>query len=175
MLKKFFSNKLALILSLYIPIVALDIITKYIVHTSMKYHETIPVIPGFFNLTYVRNLGSAWGMFSNVTSNIRVPFFWTISICAIVGISVYLYFVPKEKKLTLVTFSLILSGATGNFLDRINIFHGGGYVIDFLDFYIGSYHWPSFNVADSAISVAIFFLLLLAFQEEMERRKTNKK
>jgi len=169
--KNFLKSKHFIIPCVFIPVVLLDQITKQIVHRTFEYHESIKIIPGLFNLTCVRNFGAAWGVFADASSSIRVPFFWAISIIAITGISIYLYILPPQKKLTIITFSLILSGASGNFLDRVGVFHRGGYVIDFLDFYIQKWHWPAFNVADSAISIAIGLLIYEAIMEEVNKRK----
>ena len=173
--KKIFSRKLGLVSLIVLPVIVFDQLTKQLIHRNFTYHESVEIIPGFFNLTYVRNSGAAWGIFSDTTSSIRTPFFWAISIIAIIGISVYLYFLPAKKRLSIVTFSLILSGAAGNFLDRVGLFHRGGYVIDFLDFYLNRWHWPAFNVADSAISVSIGLLILLAISEEREKQKRKAK
>ena len=173
--EKIFSSKLSLISFIVLPVIVLDQLTKQLIHRNFAYHESVEIIPGFFNLTYVRNSGAAWGIFSDTASSIRTPFFWAISIIAIIGISVYLYFLPAKKRLSIATFSLILSGATGNFLDRVGLFHRGGYVIDFLDFYLNRWHWPAFNVADSAISVSIGLLVILAISEEREKRKQKAK
>jgi len=179
MLKRIYNSKLFLVFSIIIPIVILDHITKQLIHRNFKFHESMQIIPGFFNLTYVRNLGAAWGLFSDANDFYRIPFFWTISILAIIGISVWLYLIPFTDKLKIFTLSLILSGAIGNFLDRTPLFHSGGYVIDFLDFYITfgnkTYHWPAFNVADSAISISIFLLLIVIYREEKEKKASLQK
>ena len=169
--KNIFAGKLRLVAFIVLPVIGLDQLTKQLIHRNFTFHESIEIIPGFFNITYVRNFGAAWGMLSDTTSSIRIPFFWAISIIAIIGISIYLYFLPAKNRLSIATFSLILSGATGNFLDRVGIFHRGGYVIDFLDFYLNRWHWPAFNIADSAISIAIGLLVILAISEEREKRK----
>lgn len=143
-----------------------DQATKSAVMSAFSTHETLPVIPGFFHLTYIRNPGAAFGFLAKASPAFRSLFFSGVAVVAVLFI---LYFLIREKDggipLTL-SLSLICGGATGNLLDRVRF----GEVVDFLDFSIGGYHWPAFNVADSAISVGAFLLLYEIFQRR-ERRK----
>ncbi len=121
----------------------------------------IEVIPGFFNLVYVRNSGAAFGILQNKQ--------FLLAAVSAVAIAVLAYLLLKEspeKKGLLLALSLILGGTVGNFIDRVRL----EYVIDFLNFHIKNHHWPSFNVADSAISIGVVLLLLLTL---MEQRKTQ--
>lgn len=141
-------------------IVLLDVLTKAYISSTMFLHESFPVIEGFFNITYVRNPGAAFSFLADAPAAFRSIFFVTVTSLAILCI---LYYVAKDKfENPLMTFglSLIMSGAVGNLIDRVRL----GEVIDFIDVYIGSYHWPAFNVADSAISVGAFLLLLEIFR-----------
>lgn len=128
----------------------LDQFTKYLIKSYVSPYEIIRVLP-FFNIVYVENIGSAFGMFKSL-GNI---FFIAVAALTMVFVTV-LIIKDKDNRLS---FSLILGGATGNLTDRII----RGYVIDFLDVYAGRYHWPAFNVADSALTIGIFLLLIKTF------------
>lgn len=137
-------------------IVLLDQVTKLYVDASMPLHESIPVIPGFFSITHIRNPGAAFGFLAEASPLFRSVFFVVVTILAI---SLVLHYIWKSNDgETLLTFglSLILAGAVGNLIDRVRL----GEVIDFLDIYIGANHWPAFNVADSAISVGAVILFI---------------
>jgi len=125
-------------------------------------HESLSVIPGFFDLTYVRNPGAAFGFLAQASPAFRSFFF---SAVAVIAVFLILYFIIRHKEGTLLqatALSLISGGALGNLLDRVRF----GEVVDFLDFYVGSYHWPAFNVADSAISVGACLLLYEIFRKK---------
>ena len=146
-------------------VVGLDQISKIYISSVMSLYASYPVIDGFFNITYVRNPGAAFGFLANATPMFRSLFLIVVSAAAIVMI---LWFLAKNKSAgTLLTFalSLILGGAVGNLLDRIRF----GNVVDFLDFYIASWHWPAFNVADSAISVGAVLLIVEMFGRKKSR------
>lgn len=146
-------------------IIILDQYTKYLIKTNFELYEVKPIIKGFFNLTYILNPGAAFGFLATLNESYRQIFFVIITIIAIF---IVIYLFVKENKFFLrkLSYSLILGGAFGNFIDRLFI----GKVVDFLDFYVGNYHWPAFNVADSAISVGIFFLLLdIIFDKRREK------
>ena len=143
-------------------VVGLDQVSKMYISSVMSLHASSPVIDGFFSITYVRNPGAAFGLFANATPMFRSLFLITVSATAIVMI---LWFLAKNKSAgMLLTFalSLILGGAVGNLVDRIRF----GDVVDFLDFYIVSCHWPAFNVADSAISVGAVLLIVEMFRKK---------
>ncbi len=143
-------------------VVGLDQISKMYVSSVMSLHASHPVIDGFFNITYIRNPGAAFGFLANAAPMFRSLFLIMVSAAAIVMI---LFFLAKNKTAAmLLTFalSLILGGAVGNLLDRIRF----GSVVDFLDLYIASYHWPAFNVADSAILVGAVLLIVEMFRSE---------
>jgi signal peptidase II len=138
----------------------LDQITKYVIHTGLALHESIPVIPGFFSITYIRNPGAAFGFLAGASPAFRYVFFIAVTLFAIGLILHYLHAYAAEDHLLTVSLGMILSGALGNLIDRIRF----GEVIDFLDFYIGVNHWPAFNVADSAISCGAFVLFIYIIQ-----------
>ena len=138
-----------------LAIVLLDQVTKLWVAASMRLHESIPVIPDFFSLTYVRNTGAAFSMFAGHDASYRVPFFIVVSLIAAGVIVSLIRSTPSSQKLALLGCALVLGGAVGNLIDRIAY----GEVIDFLDVYWGDWHWPAFNVADSAITSGVVLLL----------------
>ncbi|MGE5301107.1 MAG: signal peptidase II [Acidobacteriota bacterium] len=125
----------------------LDQATKYFIMHRLNLYQVVKILPSF-NIVYYRNIGSAFGMFKSLGN----VFFIVVSLGAIVAISV-LIIKDAEARLGL---SLILAGAAGNLADRI--IHG--YVVDFLEFYAGSFYWPAFNVADSALTVGIGLLII---------------
>lgn len=136
-------------------VLVLDQITKYIIETHVRLHDTITVIPGFFNITHVRNKGAAFGILSTLPDHWRTAFFLSVTLIAVAAISVLI--VRTIERLPLFAFSLIAGGAIGNVVDRIRY----GEVVDFIQWYVKSYYWPSFNVADSAISIGV---VLLAYE-----------
>lgn len=152
-------GKYVLVFSLALVIVILDQITKIWVDTDMKLYETIPVIDGFFSLTYVRNTGAAFSMLDDLSETYRVPFFASVAVVASLAIVYFVHATPASQKLVLVACGFVLGGAIGNLIDRVAY----GSVIDFLDVYYGAWHWPAFNVADSFISTGVALLLLSSF------------
>lgn len=151
------SQRWSLLLGVSLVIVILDQITKTLVMHAMSVHESIPIIAGFFNLTYIRNPGAAFGMFATTNSAFRLIFFVGTSIFALGLLGTIFYRMHPADVWGQLSVSGIVGGAIGNLLDRLRY----GEVVDFLDFYFGGYHWPAFNVADSAISVGVVSLLIL--------------
>ena len=149
-------------------ILIIDQATKLYVDVHFRLHESVPVIQGFFNLTYVRNKGAAFGILSD--SAIRIPFFITISFVAMIAILWYYRRLRTDQRLAAWALSLVFAGASGNLVDRIRL----GEVIDFLDFFWNSYHWPAFNVADSAISIVVGMLILDMWREERRKNSPQK-
>lgn len=145
-------------------ILLLDQMTKMYVMLNMSLGDSITVIDGFFNITYIRNPGAAFGFLADSSPSFRSIFFIGIAIMAIIMILYLIKKISDEKLLLGFCLSLILSGAVGNLIDRMRF----GEVVDFLDFYLFSYHWPAFNVADSAITVGAIILVL-----EMVKKKTK--
>jgi signal peptidase II len=148
----------------------LDQWTKAVVLERLPLHGRIAVIPGFFDLTHVRNTGGAFGIFGGEKSGLGGFLFLAVSVVAI-GILLVLFIRSKENEQTLgFAYSLILSGALGNLLDRIRL----GEVVDFLELYVSSFRWPAFNIADSAICVGIGLMALeLIIKEEKRGAKTK--
>lgn len=137
-------------------VLGLDQVTKYAIHTSFALYESYPVIDGFLNLTYIRNSGAAFGFLSRQEPTFLRLFFLSVTAVALIVLMIYYTRVPWPYRLTLFGLSLITAGALGNGIDRLWL----GQVIDFIDVYVRAYHWPSFNVADSAICVGVGCLLL---------------
>ncbi len=150
---------------LSLAIVVLDQVMKVYVMETMRLHESIPVIANLFSITYIRNPGAAFGFLSSSSSSFRFVFFGLTSVFAVGLLGMILVRMPKEDWMGRLSVAGILGGAIGNLLDRLRY----GEVIDFLDFYINGYHWPAFNVADSAITVGVVFLILhFALEKEPE-------
>lgn len=145
-------------IALFTGILTLDRITKVLVPHFMDLYQSIEVIPSFFSLTYVLNTGGAFGILAGWDSPFRRIFFIAASIVAL-GLLIHLYRLARREPSGAVRLSLvaITAGAGGNLYDRLIT----GRVVDFLDVYLGSYHWPAFNVADSAITVGAGSLLFL--------------
>ncbi|MFQ5780813.1 MAG: signal peptidase II [Nitrospiria bacterium] len=150
-------------------IIILDQISKFYVQDAFRLHESVSVINGFFSLTYIRNPGAAFGFLADQDGVFRAVFFLTVSVIALSLLVFFFLQTPKEDISALIAISLLFGGAIGNLIDRLRL----GEVVDFLDFYIGQYHWPAFNVADSAITVGIVLLMLnLFFQKKDVARQT---
>lgn len=135
-------------------VLVLDQVTKFIVEKRIRLHEVIVVLPGFFNLTHVRNKGAAFGILSSAPDVWRSIFFITVTVIAVAVIALLVR--KTHERLLVAAFSLIIGGALGNVIDRIRY----GEVVDFIQWYVKSWYWPSFNVADSAISVGVALLAI---------------
>ncbi|MBM4298501.1 MAG: signal peptidase II [Deltaproteobacteria bacterium] len=145
-------------------IVVVDQVTKLIVDRSMPLYHSIPIVDGFFNLTYVRNAGAAFGLFAGSAEIFRRPFLITVSIVAIGFTFNMLRRLHEDEKGLVTALAFILGGAVGNLIDRV--FYGE--VIDFLDCYLGSYHWPAFNVADSFITIGVGLTIYCLYRHKGE-------
>ena len=155
-----------LILGLVTPLVILiDQYTKYLIVQKFRLGETVPVISGFFNLTYIRNTGAAFGLLAQAEPAFRVPFFVIVPIVALFAIGYIFKKIPATDLKLSTALSLVIGGAIGNLFDRLQL----GYVVDFLDFHWNyAYHFPAFNAADSAICVGVGILMLdLLTQKEV--------
>ena len=144
-----------------VTVTLLDQITKLVVQQMLQLGQIIPVISSFFNFTYVLNPGAAFGFLANAPAAVRSPFFTAISILAALFIVYYRFRHPRMGLLPSLGLAFILGGAVGNLLDRLRL----GMVVDFLDFYYGGYHWPAFNLADSAITVGVALMIVEIFAD----------
>ncbi|HET7750003.1 MAG TPA: signal peptidase II [Terriglobales bacterium] len=136
-------------------VVVFDRLAKWIVDKNIALHESVAVVPGFFHLTHVENRGAAFGLFAESPSEWKIAVLVLFSLVALVVVSALLWKNSHAMTTTGVGLALILGGALGNLWDRLL----SGQVVDFLDFYVGSYHWPAFNLADSAIVVGALLLV----------------
>ena len=145
-----------------VSLVVLDQVTKCLVRAHFALHESRSVIRGFFSLTYVRNRGAAWGILAG----------WRVAFVVLAAAMLCVLARYREKlfgtsAIGRVSFVLLVAGIIGNVIDRVWL----GYVVDFLDFYVGSRHFPAFNVADSCICVGVglYMLASLVFQQKEAR------
>ncbi|MCF6314192.1 MAG: signal peptidase II [Verrucomicrobiales bacterium] len=161
------------ILFLTLPLYLLDQLSKWMVvrhfpHETFRGEEVV-LIPNFFNLVRVHNTGMAFGMFND--SQYANLAFGTVAISALIAITALWRRNAFPNIPSRLAASLLISGILGNLTDRL--MPGRGYVVDFLDVYIGSKHWPSFNVADSCISIAAVLLVISAFRAEPDEIKID--
>ena len=140
--------------------------TKTLIRNRFDLNESISVIDGFFNITYVRNTGVAFGIFSSISSPAKSALLSLFTAFAAAVVITYSVRSPAHNRLLQIALSLILSGALGNLYDRLAY----GYVVYFLELYAGSYHWPSFNVADAAISTGVVLLAIEIIRNEAPAR-----
>jgi len=158
--------------ALFSLIVALGLVadqaSKLYIHGSMRLYQSIPVLDGLFNITYLRNKGAAFSFLANASW--RIPFFITVTLVAAVVILVALRKLREDQRLLQAALAMIFSGAIGNLIDRVRL----GEVIDFLDVYWKSYHWPAFNVADSLICVGVALVAFDMLQEERRQLRQGR-
>jgi len=145
----------AWVLSIALTVLVIDQITKLMVIGSIPEYHSIPVIDGFLSLTHVRNTGAAFGLFANAPAGPVRAGLVLVSVLAVVLIWAYAREGWHDRSVV-AAFGLILGGALGNLLDRLRLHE----VVDFVDVYWGQYHWPSFNVADTAITLGAVTLFL---------------
>ena len=132
----------------------LDRLSKKMVVDIIGLDQSMPVIAQFFHLTHVHNTGAAFGIFARAGDHARAPFFILTTLGALILLAYFVAHTDKTEKLVLAGLALIIGGACGNLTDRLLY----GYVIDFIDWHVGSFHWPAFNIADSGITVGIIIL-----------------
>jgi len=150
--------------------VGLDQWSKHWAENDLQHRLTrrVTLIDGYLALTYVRNPGAAWGFLAGSHESFRRPFFVTISVVAMVFILYLFLRLQRGQRLMMMALSLVMGGAIGNFIDRIRF----NYVVDFIDFHVRrSFKWPTFNVADIAISVGVALLFIEMFVMPRRRRK----
>lgn len=148
---------IALISSL---VLVFDYITKRVIVNKVMLYEHIDVLP-FLRIVHVENKGAAFGMFAALGNNVFI-------IISLIAVFFIIYYLSRlQKGLELYALSLILGGAAGNLLDRIRL----GKVIDFIDVFVGEWHWPAFNVADSALTVGIIMFIWANFRYIRNEKK----
>lgn len=152
-------------------IIVIDQWTKFIITDRFRLGETIQVIGGLFNITYVRNPGAAFGLLAQAHPSFRVPFFLVIPVIALAVITMVFRKLPDRSLAISSALSLVVGGAIGNLIDRLRY----GYVVDFLDFHWNfQAHFPAFNVADSAICVGVGILVLDILRQPEPASKKKK-
>lgn len=147
-------------------ILGLDVLAKQAIIDAMPLYSSQSIVDGFFSLVHTRNTGIAFSMFAGagpLVRNVLIPLFSAAAVCFL---AVYFWRAGAASVRTNWALTLILSGAVANLYERL-VF---GYVVDFLDFYVGEYHWPAFNVADSSITIGAGLLLLDALLQPGERQ-----
>lgn len=141
-------------------VLILDQITKFLISSNMVLFEDIPVISGFFHITYVQNTGMAWSMLSGQ------QFLLSLAAFIAIGVMLWVLIYRKPDAVTTVSIGFMMAGAAGNLIDRLMF----NYVRDFLNFYIFGYDFPVFNVADIALCIGVGLLILDAFIEERKEK-----
>ncbi len=157
-------NQILRFLPLSLLVVLLDQATKYWAYNNLRFKPDVHIVTSFFKLSYAENPGIAFGVLSDTGGNLKV---WLLSGISFIAISLVTYFVfnaSPTKKLLLVALALILGGIIGNLIDRLHL----QVVIDFLELYVGNYHWPTFNVADMAICIGAGLLSIDILAEAKE-------
>jgi len=137
-------------------IVVMDQATKALVKARLPLHDSVTVIPGFFDLTHVRNTGAAFGMLNNMQFAYKPAVMVVVALVALGAVASYALTLPQTQRIARYGLALILGGAAGNLIDRATL----GYVVDFVDVYWRGVHFWAFNVADSAITVGVILMLL---------------
>ena len=162
------NRKYVILLAVACAIIALDQATKLYIHTQFRLGESLTVIPDYFNITYVRNKGAAFGIFQDYSESFRRIFFLSTPPIAMVIILMILKGVEDRDNWQIFALSSVFGGAIGNYIDRIRY----GFVVDFLDVHIQhQYTWPAFNVADSFIVIGVSILFLIIAQQWREERR----
>lgn len=139
-----------------LAVVVLDQIVKAMVRSRLMLHESVTVIPGFFDLTRVHNTGAAYGFLNGVDFPFKTALLACVATAALIGLTLYAVKLDSSQRLTRAGLTLVIGGAAGNLIDRVT----AGYVLDFVDLYRGDWHFWAFNVADSAISIGVVLMIL---------------
>ena len=155
-------KKISFYIGIIIFIVVVDQISKIYVFNNFHLGESVPVIDGFFNLTYVKNSGAAFGFGGTFHNYIRYALFLALPVVACFWLAFLLFKSLTGPKIMTYAYTLILGGAIGNLIDRFRL----DFVVDFFDFYIGESHFATFNVADSAITLAAGLIILDFFLQK---------
>lgn len=165
-------RKYLILLALSGAIVALDQAIKIYIHTDFRLGESVTVIQDFFNITYVRNPGAAFGFLRDAPENFRSLFFLSVPPTVMLIILAMLYSTPDSDKLQTFALSCVFGGAIGNYIDRVRF----GYVVDFLDFHFKNFYtYPAFNVADIAIVSGVGLILYQIFLEWKQGQTSTSK
>lgn len=161
-----FKKRVIIFILISVGVVFLDQATKYLVFHFLS--KRLVIIPGFIDIISVYNRGVAFGIFNSGQCVFRTTFLTILSI-AVFFILLFVYLFSKDMtRLSMVSLSMILSGAIGNIIDRIRL----GYVIDFIDVFIKNVHWPAFNIADSSITIGAILLAVDLFRISKRKKST---
>jgi signal peptidase II len=152
-------------------VVIIDQLSKIAAACSIGYYESIPIIDGFLNLVHVRNRGMAFGLMNRPDAQLSFYFLVSATVIAIILLILWFNSLKGKSRGLIFGLSLILGGAIGNLIDRLRLKE----VVDFIDFFIGKYHWPAFNLADSAITVGVFWIVINVIFFNSSHEKVNGK
>jgi signal peptidase II len=147
------------VLFMVLPCYLIDQLTKWLILTHLQIGDFITILPGYFEIIHVRNTGAAFGLLQNIPGTFRTIFFFTITVIACMAILLIFWQTKDRSVLLKVVLCLILAGALGNLTDRL--IHKE--VVDFINLHIASYRWPTFNMADTYISLGMIGLLIYTF------------
>lgn len=150
------SIRQALLVWVVALVVVADQAVKALVRPRLELYDSITVIPGFFSITRVHNTGAAFGLMNNLDFPFKAAVLALLQTAALIGLTVYVAMLTPEQRLTRMGLSFVIGGAIGNLIDRVLY----GYVLDFLDFYSGGWHFWAFNVADAAINIGVALMIL---------------
>ena len=139
-----------------LAVLVFDQWTKWLVEIHLPHQTGETIIPGFLNITHVRNTGVAFGLFAAQGTTNGSWLLTILGLAALTAVGLYFWFTPTRDRTLLVALALVVGGAVGNLIDRVV----AGGVTDFIDVFVGTHHWPAFNVADSAISIGIVLMAI---------------
>ena len=162
-------RKLVILLPILVVGLTLDQATKVLVMLKLPLGSQVPLISGLLNLVHVRNKGAAFGLFSGWSANFAWLFFVATTVLVLGVLGYLLWRLPDDHWPAAQGYSLILTGALGNMIDRVRL----GEVVDFIDVYWGRYHWPAFNVADSLVCVGTAILVWVIIRDEKTADASN--
>jgi signal peptidase II len=162
-------RKFAILLPILLVGVALDQVTKVLVMLKLPLGSQVPLLPGLLNLVHVHNKGAAFGLMSGWSAEFVWLLFVVVIGLVLVVLGYLLWRLPDDHWPAALGYSLVLSGALGNLIDRVRL----GEVVDFIDVYWGHYHWPAFNVADSLVCVGAAVMVWVIIRDEKTADASN--
>ena len=164
-----FTREKAGLLLVALAALVLDQWSKWLIELHLPHLTSVAVVPGLLNFTHVRNTGVAFGLFAANGGAVHSLLLSLVGAGALVVVLVYFWRTPTRDRMLLLALALVLGGAIGNLMDRI----AGGAVTDFIDFYVGTYHWHTFNVADSAITIGLLLMAWDALRPRAHRHESD--
>ncbi len=162
-------RKYIIVISLLMMGLTLDQVTKALVVQKLPLGSQVPLIPAFLNLVHIQNQGAAFGILSDLPAQFTWWFFVVASAVVMMVLGYLLRRLPDDHWPAALGYSLILTGALGNLIDRIRL----GVVVDFIDIYWRHYHWPAFNVADSMVCIGAAIIVWVIIREEKTADASN--